>query len=444
MEPSISTSHLASPGKYEGIAAIQDLETTYMMTFDQPPQGPQCKDASWLEAQILGAQHGAMEARADTGKRVEQLITDERLAKTLANNDARARARSTRSAKRQANVIATNDGEILRDLQQQQRGNQHGGCLALSNKGLSKQLRNSGRHQESAQHPRRSGQVDMEEIAVTDNELQAHSAAASADRLHRRPGTLHSSSSIVPVKESSVRSVAASDPAPVGKVGSKTPRVVPSSGGSKRARRNSEGHTGSCATEPKAARTASFDGKLGASDMTPCQEAGVDASSSVSRLHYVPQHQLKLLFNQILAEYISTATYTNISIAMSETDKFLTCIYIEAELLQHSYNAISYIDFILHHFEHGHLLQTCADRRSTFADKIRANDRFITHVVPPRYISCFMKIPCDVTFKCATSRIDIADYIVQHTNVEILTRWRSQSRPLCSMGVFCMTSILWL
>jgi hypothetical protein len=93
-------------------------------------------------------------------------------------------------------------------------------------------------------------------------------------------------------------------------------------------------------------------------------------------------------------------------------------VYIEAELLQHSYNAMSYIDFILHHFEPGHPMQTCADRRSTFADKIRANDRFVTHVVPPRYISCFMEIPCGVTFKCATSRTDIADYIVQHIDVE--------------------------
>jgi hypothetical protein len=29
-----------------------------------------------------------------------------------------------------------------------------------------------------------------------------------------------------------------------------------------------------------------------------------------------------------------------------------------------------------------------------------------------------MEIPCDVTFKCTTSRTDIADYIVHHTNVE--------------------------
>ena len=220
------------------------------------------------------------------------------------------------------------------------------------------------------------------------------------------------------MKKSSVRSGASSDPAHVGKVASKTPRVVPSGSGPNRARRHSQGTTGSGATQAKTARTASFDGKLSTNDMTPCPEANLAAASSVLRLNYVPQHQLKLIFNQIIAEHVSTATYTNTSIAMSETDQFLTCVHIEAELLQHSYNAMSYIDFILHHFEPGHPMQTCADRRSTFADKIRANDRFVTHVVPPRYISCFMEIPCGVTFKCATSRTDIADYIVQHIDVE--------------------------
>jgi hypothetical protein len=258
----------------------------------------------------------------------------------------------------------------------------------------------------------------MEEIAVTKDERKAHSAAASAEKLHNRPGTLRPSPSIDPSKASSVRPLATTNPAHVDTIASKTPRAVRSSSGSKRARRNSNVQTGSCATKPKAARIASSDGKLRVSDVAPYQVVGVDESSSVSRLHYVPQHQLKLLFNQNLAEYISTATYPNTSIAMPETDKFYTCVCIEAGLVQHSYNAMSYIDFILYHFEPGDLLQTCADRRSIFADKIRADDRFVTYGVPPRYTSCFVEIPCDVTFKCATLRTNIIDYIVQHTNVK--------------------------
>jgi hypothetical protein len=95
------------------MAEVKYLEAAYIMTFGQPPQGSQCKNASWLEAQILGAQHDAMEARADTGERSEQLLIDERLAEELAANDERACARSTRSAKRQADVVSAHDGEML-------------------------------------------------------------------------------------------------------------------------------------------------------------------------------------------------------------------------------------------------------------------------------------------------------------------------------------------
>jgi hypothetical protein len=73
-----------------------------------------------------------METGAGAGKQIAQMITDERLAKTLANTDARTRAQSTRSATHQANMIATDDGNLLRNLQQHQQGNQHGGFVALA------------------------------------------------------------------------------------------------------------------------------------------------------------------------------------------------------------------------------------------------------------------------------------------------------------------------
>jgi hypothetical protein len=417
---SITKSHLTSLGTCEEAADVQDLQITYLLTFDKAPEGPHCEDATWLEAQILRAHRDVLKTGAGAGKRTDQLISDERFAKTLADTDARTRARSTRSATHQANVIATSDGNLLQNLQQHQQGNPRGGILGLSTKGLSKGLRNSGRQLKRAQHSRRSGSSDLEDVDITEKERRENSAAESADRQRRGPGTLHSSLSIIPVQKSSIRPVASSDPAFVGKVVYKTARVVPSNSGPKRARRKSQGTTGSGDTHAKSARTVSFDVKLNTNDMTPYPEATLDAASFVLPISYVPQHQLKLVLNQIIAEHVSAITYANTSIAMSETDQFLTCVHIEDKLLQHSYNSMSYIDFILHHFVPGHALQTCAERRSTFADSIRANGTFMTHVVPPKYLSCFMEISCDVTFKSPTSRTDIAEYIVEHTNMKNL------------------------
>ena len=78
---------------------------------------------------------------------------------------------------------------------------------------------------------------------------------------------------------------------------------------------------------------------------------------------------------------------------------------------------VSYIDFILHHFEPGNDIQTCADRRSTFTDYIHANEAIVTSVIPPGHRSCFMEIPCKVTVKSTSNQTNIADYIVRNTNV---------------------------
>jgi hypothetical protein len=92
-------------------------------------------------------------------------------------------------------------------------------------------------------------------------------------------------------------------------------------------------------------------------------------------------------------------------------------MHLEDRLLHSSYNAVSYLDFILHHFEPGIGIQTCADRRSTFAEYILANDNFVASVVPPQHRSCFMEIPCKVTIKSTSDRSNIAEYIVRNTNV---------------------------
>ena len=111
------------------------------------------------------------------------------------------------------------------------------------------------------------------------------------------------------------------------------------------------------AARAKSARKASIAERSSTVDPIRCPEPTLAATNSVLPLIYVPQHQLKIVLNEIIRGHVSATTYTNTAITMNETDQFLVRMHLEDKLLHSSYNAVSYLDFMLHHFEPGNDLQ---------------------------------------------------------------------------------------
>jgi hypothetical protein len=152
-------------------------------------------------------------------------------------------------------------------------------------------------------------------------------------------------------------------------------------------------------------------------DVVPYLMTDADESTLHARLYYVPQYKLKMLFNRVLENYTAADTYPNSSIAVNDADKFYKCVCIEAALLHYFANAMAYIDFIMHHFEPGNNRQTCADRRSIFANKMRLDGSFVTHDLPTSCVSCFIEIEIDVTLVNEQQRSDVFAYIIHNTTL---------------------------